>query len=107
MNAEQQVQFRMEFKSIVYHKGLITENTTNVKRMHAWNKNGSHEKAIVKLLDFRTTLKIKLNEMLKGKDYEEWRLFSSKLARVNQTYARAAIKLRKAEIEIENLIFII
>ena len=51
MTDQQIKEFRTEFKSIVYAKGLITEHNKYISKLHIWDKNGSHHSAISKALE--------------------------------------------------------
>ena len=105
MTKEQQDQFKKEFKSIVYQYSQIQASNNRLKQLHAWDKNGSHEKAILKELEVKRGIQSKLSIMLKGIDYEEWKSISKKLTALNSKLSRAASQKDKAELEINKLHF--
>ena len=90
MTPEEVVQFRTEFKKIVYHKGLITNNRLFLTQMQRFDKNDSHKNAILKALTKRDELIKKFNEMLCGLTYDEWKELSSKISRINEKISRNA-----------------
>ncbi len=105
MTVEQQEKFREEFKSIVYKKGLITENATYIKNLCVWDKNDSHKAAILQATEQRVKLKEDYHQMLKGYSYEEWKIMSKQLS-IFTTQLKASIKRqREAEERINQLIF--
>lgn len=105
MTVEQQEQFRKEFKSIVYQYSEIQSSNNRLKQLHVWDKNGSHEKAILKELDTKKAIQIKLNTMLKGQDYEEWKFVSKRLSVLSSKLRNANTQKEKAEKEINKLTF--
>ena len=102
---EQIEQFRNEFKSIVYQNSQIVSSNARLRQLHVWDNNGSHDKAIERELATRDELKQKLSEMLNGRDYEDWRLFSIKLSSLSARLKRAITQEENARIEINNLNF--
>lgn len=105
MTAEEQSQFRKEFKSIVYQKGLISANGDFLRILHAYDKNDSHKNAILKHLDKRKELQNRFKEMLKGKTYEQWKQFSRRLSALNSRLKRGNSAKERAEVEIDKLTF--
>jgi hypothetical protein len=96
--------FRKDFKSLVYKKGLITENGAYLKKLHSFDKNGSHNRAILLGLEKREQLKKDYADALNGKTYEEWRDFSSKLCKITAKLKRTqdrSIELINKAIDIE------
>ena len=102
---EQIEQFRNEFKSIVYQNSQVASSNARLRQLHVWDNNGSHDKAIERELVTRDELKQKLNELLKGMDYEDWRMFSVKLSSLSARQKRATTQEENARIEINNLKF--
>ncbi len=98
-------QFRNEFKRIVYQNSQITSSNARLKQLHVWDNNGSHDKAIEIELATRDELKQKLSEMLNGRDYEDWRIFSIKLSSVSARLKRAITQEENAQIALNNLPF--
>lgn len=93
-------EFKSQFKKLVWIKSEIASYRKHLSRLHAWDKNGSHDKAILKALEKRDELKQKFEEMLRGKTYEEWQAFSKKLVneqaklkRARASFVRAGEKL--------------
>lgn len=97
MTQEEIVKWKAEYKRIVYQYSLIRDNEEKIKQLHAWDKNGSHDKAIIQRIDQRKELKEQLTVMLKGKTYDEWKLFSKHLIKVTTKY-NLTVK-RKEEME--------
>lgn len=89
--------FRTEFKKIVYQHSEISSSNNRLRQLHAWDKNGSHDKAILKELEVRKSLQDKRNEMLRGSTYDEWKIVSKKLSALT-TKLKPLLK-KKAEIE--------
>lgn len=96
-------QFRREFESIVWQNSQLSTNRAHLAMLHRWDRNGSHEKAILKSLDKRTELKAKLEEMLNGHSYEQWKYTSGKLSNINTRLNRAKASKEKAEAERDSL----
>lgn len=105
MTSEQQEQFRKEFKCIVYQYSEIQSSNTRLKQLHNWDKNGSHDIAILKELDTKKSMQDKLKIMLKGHDYEEWKTISKRLTTLNSKLKNAIAQKEKAETEINKLTF--
>ncbi len=105
MKANEQEQFRKEFKSIVYQYSELKSSMTRLKQLHIWDKNGSHQKAILKELDTRKAIQTKLAEMLKGRSYEDWKLTSKRLSILNSRIKNAITQKEKAESEIDKISF--
>lgn len=72
MTIEQIRQFRKELRSIVYQKSQIDESNKRLKQLHFWDKNGSHNNAILKELEVKSSLQHNFKEMLKGIEYDQW-----------------------------------
>lgn len=98
-------QFRQEFKHIVYLKSEIITNTKYLTSLHAWDKNGSHQKAILKALDARKALQDEYRQCMKGTPYDDWLLFSKRLSAITTKLKAATLKKEKMEKEIENMKF--
>ena len=79
MTAEQIQQFLVELKQIRYYKGRIKEQELWVKTMSNFNKNGSHDKAILEAVNRLNDMRDQLKLMLKGLQYSEWNEISKKL----------------------------
>lgn len=105
MDKEQIERFREEFQDILYLNSLITANNTKLKLLHTWDKNGSHTKAILRNIEERKELKAKLETQLKGKTYDEWKLFSKRLSVLTNRLRNAVSTIKKSEIEINDLTF--
>lgn len=105
MTNEQQDQFRKDFASIVYLKSQIITTDKHLHSLHIWDKNGSHQNAIDKALVIRKKQKVQLNELLKGKDYEEWKLFSKQLSILSTRLKRISIQKETTEKALDQLKF--
>ena len=82
-------EFKTEFASIVHWQGMIKSQSAQLRRLEAYNKGGSHDNAILKAIDVFKSYKSKLKEKLKGKSYEEWKEFSSKISAIRGKRNRA------------------
>ena len=96
--------FKTQFKKIVYKKGQITTHKLYLRKLHAFDRNGSHKKAILKALDEFDILKADSNLLLKGKTYEDWKEFSKKLSTLNSALKRTETKKLEIETNINNLL---
>ena len=105
MNQEEIEQFRKEFKSILYINSKIKGINISLKKLHVWDKNGSHENAILKELENKKIIQIKLKESLKGIDYEEWKRFSKNLSILMSKVKNNTTQKEKIEQAINNLTF--
>lgn len=105
MSPSEVEQFKKEFKSIIFKNSQIADAKTKLRSLHAWDKNGSHEKAILRQLDQIEKYKDELKVLLKGKSYEEWRLMSKKITQVSGKLKTATSNKIKAEAEIESIKF--
>ena len=79
METEQINKFKRDFKSLVYQKGLLTESNNRIKQLSRFDKNGSHQRAIMKELQTKDNINAKIKEIQKSVDYEEWRKTSKRL----------------------------
>ena len=105
MTKEEQEIFKKEFKRIVFVFSEIKSSTLRIRNLHVWDKNGSHEKAILKELERRGELKEKLNTLLKGRTYEEWLKVSKTLTKLNSRLIAVSRNKEKIESEINSLNF--
>jgi hypothetical protein len=105
MTQEEISKWKAEYKRIVYQYSLIRDNEEKLKQLHAWDKNGSHDKAIIQRLDQRKELKEQLTEMLKGKTYDEWKLFSKHLIKVTTKYYKVVKQKEDLESTLNHLTF--
>lgn len=89
MNSEQIKEFRTKFQRIVFIKSEIKTVAAHLTKLHTWDKNDSHKKAIeidlTKLDEFKVTYK----ERLEGKTYEEWKNFSHLISQLNNKIQRS------------------
>lgn len=97
MKETQIKQFRSEFASIVWLKGLIKDHGRALGSLYHYDKDGSHQKAIEKGLAKRDELKAELIEKLKGKTYEEWKAMSAKLSVLKQRLKRSEEQKARAD----------
>jgi hypothetical protein len=112
MTSEQIEQFHKDFKDIISLNQLIKDNAKYLHNLHLYDKKGSHEKAILKALEQRRQLNSTLAAVLRGADYEGWKmvakklsLLKSKLKVATERMNKAIAQKEKAEIEIDNLNF--
>ncbi len=103
MNKAEQEVFKKEFKSIVYVFSEIKNSNLKLKQLHFWDKNGSHEKAILKEIERRNQIKEKLNILLKGRTYEDWLETSKNLTKLNSRLKALILKKEKIESDINAL----
>lgn len=112
MNTQEITEFKKEFKSIVWQHSELVTNALWIKKLNAWDRNDSHKKAILKKLDERDELKKKIATMLKGKDYEWWKIMSkrigkleSKLKTLNTRLSVTITSIQNTTKELNNLTF--
>ena len=98
--------FKKEFKSIVYHKGVITNHNSYIRTLHAYDKNGSHNNAILKALDKRKELQTQFLIMLKGKTYDEWKEMSKLASSMNSRLKKSVNRKEFIQSEIDKIKFI-
>lgn len=103
MDKEKIERFRKEFASIVYVNSEIMTNNLRLKSLMVWDKNSSHSKAILKNIEHRKELKLKLQTKLKGKTYDEWKFLSKKLSVLNSRLRNAINTKERTETEINQL----
>lgn len=105
MTPEKITKFKADFKSLVYTKGMVTEANNKIKQLSRWDRDGSHEKAIVKAIEKRDKIKKDYTEKLKGKRYEQWKDFSRKISTLNSRLNKAIERQKAITDEINNLTF--
>ena len=105
MNTDEMDLFRRNFKSIVWKKGQLTDANNKIKQLSRWDKDGSHTSAIKKQIAERDKQKQRLESMLNGKTYDEWKEFSKKLSSLVGKNKRASEQKLRTEKELNNLTF--
>ena len=105
MDQQEIAKFREEFKKIAWLRGEVTEVETRIKMMTRWDKNGSHENALQNALQRRDEIKKDINAMLKGRNYDDWKLLSKKITIITGRVKRAKETLEKSELELSRLAF--
>lgn len=95
--------FKQQFQKIVYANSEVISSTNRIKQLSTWDKNGSHEKAIIKEINLRKELKERLNKLLEGKSYEEWRLASKQLTTLKSRLKKSTLQKDKLEKDINSL----
>ena len=89
MTTSEITQFKKEFASIVFWKGMINSQKRNVGTVTRFDKNGSHKNATLKsintLNDYREKFELKLN----GKSYEEWAAMSKTISQIKNKIQRS------------------
>lgn len=103
MTTEEQEIFKRDFKNIVWQKGQVSKCNDWIKRLTAWDKEGSHTKAINEAIERREVEKGKLQEMMRGKTYEDWQKASLRLTKLNVRLKVAEKKVKEMEAEINSL----
>lgn len=89
MTIEEIRQLRQEFKSIVYQKSEIIKSNKRLKSLHAWDRSGSHNNAILKELEVKEKMQEKLKWMLKDIEYDEWLIVSKNLSKLISRLTKA------------------
>lgn len=105
MNQFEIEQFRHDFRVLVYQKSIVYDRNESIKKLSRYDKNGSHEKAIVKAIANRDIESRKFNEMLKGKTYNEWKEFSKKLCILQNRLKSNQVTQKNIEDKINQLKF--
>lgn len=70
MTVEELSAFKEEFKSIVWWKGELASRNKYIQTLSRYDKNGSHQTAILKAMNNRDEAKKILKEKLNGREYE-------------------------------------
>ncbi len=89
MTSSEITQFRKEFASIVYWKGMINSQKRNVGTVTRFDKNGSHKNATLKSIDTLNDYRDKFYKKLKGKTYEEWFAMSKTISQLKNKIQRS------------------
>jgi len=98
-------QFKIDFKKIISVNAEINDSSKKLTGLHVWDKNGSHNDAIIKRLDIMKAQKEERTKLLNGHDYEEWKAISKKLNQLKLRLDNAIRQKEKAETELSNLNF--
>ena len=104
MTTEEIEKFRHDFRVIVYAKQRVKDCDDYLRKLHAFDKDGSHNNAILKALDRRNELKDHYIDLLKGATYEMWLTASKKISAMKSQLkgARRPISKMIAERKIAN-----
>jgi hypothetical protein len=105
MNQFEIEQFRHDFRVLVYQKSIVYDRNESIKKLSRYDKQGSHEKAIVKAIANRDIESNKFKEMLKGKSYDEWKEFSKKICILQKRLKAIQVSQKKYEDKINQLKF--
>lgn len=103
MTAEQIEKFKTTFKSIVYWKSEVAKSNDYIRSLSRYDKNGSHEKAILKSIEIRDKHKFKYHELLNGLTYEQWYEKSKKISLIQAKIKRSVSTKDKWIKELEML----
>jgi hypothetical protein len=95
--------FRSDFKSIVYLKSELIKSNNIIRNLSRYDKNGSHQKAILKAIDIRSDIKLKYNKKLDGKTYEEWFAKSKRITTIQRMIKTSIRTKDKWVSELNNL----
>ncbi len=82
METEQINNFKRDYKKILSLRADIKDSNTRLKKLHVWDKNGSHGKAILKEMNIGQGFKNNLSEILRGKPFEEWQKENNRLTKM-------------------------
>lgn len=108
MTQQEQDQFRKEFTSIVFTKGVIKSISYHLRMMECYDKGGSHENAILRDIGELDKNKEILKQKLKGRTHSEWRDFSKRLSVLKSKLKQSANPntVAKWQTEIDNAKFV-
>jgi hypothetical protein len=107
MEAKEIEKFKNEFKTIVYLQNSALPNKKRyIAQLGNWDKNGSHDKALVKACNQLDKLRNELTVKLKGRTYEEWLKFSNTLSKHRATIKRHENGIKHANQKIKDLKFL-
>ena len=95
-----QEKFKSDFKSIVYLKSQIIDANKHIAKMTAYDKNGSHKKAIERAIEKRNLVKQEFTEKLNGELYEVWSEKSKALSLLNSKLKLITTKKQQIENQI-------
>lgn len=103
MTTQEQIDFKREFKSLVWMKGEVTTSNGYVKRLTQLDDygKGSHTQPLLKSLNVRDEKRKRYTTALKGKTYDEWCAFSKRLSTLQGRLRVAKAHDTKARIELE------
>lgn len=104
MTIEEANAFKGEFQSIVAKRVEVKGIARQLGLCEAWNRGGSHDKAIERAKQKLDESNQELKEKLKGKKYSDWQEFGRRLTKIRQ---QLKSKSRKefAELELSKLKF--
>lgn len=90
MTTEEIDAFKIQFKRIVYKKGLIKVKASFISSLHVWDKGGSHTDAINKHVSELRILKEDYKNSLQGSTYDEWLKMSRTISKIQSSIKSAA-----------------
>lgn len=90
--------FTEQFKQIVNLKTQLRHSAAQLNRLQGWDKNGSHNQAILAATLRHNQLKIAFNAALNGHDYLQWLATAKKLS----AYKSRLKQINKAKVHKEN-----
>jgi hypothetical protein len=103
MTHEEISQFRQKFRSIVYASNEVKKKEFYIKQLCIWDKNGSHNNAILNAIEQLKLVRNKLKDMLEEKSYDEWKVKSKEITALTRKIGIAKSKIEKYEFELNNL----
>lgn len=104
MNHTNIEEFRSHFRKIVYASSQMKTNAEYLRKLHAYDKHGSHSKAIGKALDRRKELRDNLEKLLWGFSYENWLETSKRLSQYQVSLKRSEEAVRRYKEKIDDLL---
>ncbi len=105
MTQEEQSQFRKDFLAISHQKELINQTNDYLRRLHVYDKNDSHKRHILNAVKRKEEQQIELRRLLKGRNFESWKDFKTKLNGLNLKLNKILDRKQKIEEDINSLIF--
>jgi len=101
MNATQQATFAKQYKAILAKRKDWHDAKAHIQKLNVWDKNGSHQKAIVKAMDRRDIVFNELVKLLSGNGFEQWQMCRRKLTSLTQCIKLCKNTDRKQKLQYE------
>lgn len=94
MTIELLTEWADKFKSIVYLKGQVISKNNDIKTLSRYDKNGSHQQAILNAIKYRDEAKQTFKDKCEGYDYE---FIMNNIREAKKLYNRTQNKNAKIE----------
>lgn len=82
MLSVQIIDFQLRFKNVLYLKAELHRINKHIASLTNWDKNGSHNAAILRAMDKKRAINHNLKDALGPKTYEQWSARSRKITNI-------------------------